>query len=472
LTVDAAISRAPDDPSVVVDAPGPELPWWRQLGLVRRDFLGFLASSAERYGDIFCIQPAPSTRIFVLNSVDLVSEVLTRRADEFTKSKQTRFVVGKFLGNGLVLSEGDQHARQRRLLQPTFGSKELTVMARDVVSETEALLKSWDSSQTVDIEPVMTALSLRVIRRFLVGDERLRHLDGVDTVGSKSGEHSDDSEVFRTLAEAIGGRFRSMPLPAWIPTRRNLRERRAVRRVDELVTSLLAQSRTDGHSATTLLGTLGTLLDNGQITATEVRDQLVTMLFAGHETVAKVLSWTLYLVARNSDVQDEIYAEVSGLAAGRQLDITDLRRLKQTTNAVRESMRLYPPVWVFDRSPKHSLNLGGLLIHPRDTIYVSPYLLHRQGRYFADPLRFNPSRFEADTTSTHTSAYMPFGAGHRGCIGQSMAVVETVLMIATIVQSYELRTHDDDDIRPFAGATLGPTSPIRLSLTRRTGLHH
>lgn len=437
-------------PSISSRPPGPTDPWWVQLGAVRRDFLGFLTTAGERYGDIFCIRPAPATRIFVLNSVELATEVLTGRAYEFGKSAQTRLMVGKFLGNGLVLSEGDEHAAQRRLLQPSFGARELATIGGPIVDETRRLVATWEPAAPVDVEPALTRLSMRIILKFLVG--------------SLTGSDVDDSDVtaFRHFAEAIGGRFRSMPWPAWVPTPQNFRERAAIKQVDRLVADLLARSRARGHEPRGLLGILGRRLDDGRLTLAEVRDHLVTTLFAGHETVAKVLSWTLYLLARHPGIQDAVRDEANSVSSGRPLDTHDVPRLAYTTSVIRESMRLYPPVWVFDRSPLRPLDLGGQSLRPKDIVYVSPFLLHRQSRYFPGPLQFDPGRFEPGKAAATSSAYIPFGAGRRGCIGQAMAMVEAVLVVATLIQRVEIRPADDDEVLPKPDATLAPATPIRL----------
>ena len=451
--MESSVVAAPVErvPSLHSRPPGPTDPWWIQLGAVRRDFLGFLTAASERFGDIFCIRPAPATRIFVLTSVDLVTEVLTSRAHEFGKSAQTRLMVGKFLGNGLVLSESDQHAAQRRLLQPSFGGRELAAIAGPIVTDTERLIAAWGSNAIVDVEPAMTRLSMGIILQFLVGS-----LSG-GTFGDA------DANAFRSFAEAIGGRFRSMPWPAWVPTAQNFRERAAIKRVDRLVVDLLGRSRAHGHQARGLLGILGRQLDGGHLSATEVRHHIVTTLFAGHETIAKALSWTLHLLARHPEIQQAVRKEARNLSPGRHLDANDVPRLPYTTSVIRESMRLYPPVWVFDRSPLRPLELGGQSLRQRDIVYVSPYLLHRQARYFPRPLAFDPSRFERGETAG-SGAYIPFGAGRRGCIGQAMALVESVLVVATLLKQVTILPVDEEDILPRPDATLAPSSPIRVRI--------
>ncbi len=426
--------------------PGPDLSWWRQLGLVRRDFLGFLSRSADECGDIFIIRPTPAARIFVLNSAALAHEVTVTRAAEFTKSSQTRYMVGKFLGNGLVLSEGETHAAQRRLLQRSFGHRSIQAVARSSAQRTTSLLQSLPNT-AVDVEPLMTRLSMGVI---------LEHL-----VGAPS-EQTDAGAAFRTLAEAIGGRFKAMPLPAWVPTSRNRREGAAVRAVADLVRTLLVQSRAEGHERPSVLSSLGKALDAGQLTFPEVRDQMITLLFAGHETVAKALSWTLLLLARHPEIQDRVRAEAR--------ETSDLPRLRYLTAVIKESMRLYPPVWVFDRSPLKKTMLGGLEVGAKDVVYVSPYLLHGSGRYFPRPTVFDPSRFEGQATIPD-GAYMPFGAGPRSCIGQSLAFVETLAVLATIVKSHRVEDAGSGDVRPRPDATFAPGSAILLAFHPTEPIH-
>jgi cytochrome P450 len=428
--------------------PGPNLPWWRQLAHVRRDFFGYLEHGAVQYGDVFVIKPAPSNRIVVLNSAALALEVTVTRAHEFQKSAQTRFMVGKFLGNGLVLSEGETHQKQRRLLQPSFGPKGLGLVARAAVARTQALLA--DAGEVVDVEPAMTRLSMDVILEFLLG---------------APAEDTGAGEAFRVLADAIGGRFKSMPLPAWVPTSRNRLERAAVRNVTRLVESLLAQSRANGHDHTSVLATLGKALDGKELPFEEVRDQAITLLFAGHETVAKALAWTLLLLARHPDVQAKARAEVRAHLIDGNLASSALPRLKYLSAVIKEALRLDPPVWVFDRSPVASTTVGGYDVGPKDVLYVSPYLLHRDARYFAEPLRFDPARF-AGASRFLDGAYMPFGAGPRGCIGQSLAFLETTLVVATILATHEVVDRTPGEVKPRPDATFAPASQILLTFQR------
>lgn len=405
---------------------------------MRRDFLGYLTSSAAEHGDVFVIRPTPTTRIVVLNSAKLAHEVTTSRAAEFQKSAQTRYMVGKFLGNGLVLSESDTHAAQKRLLLPSFGARGVQPVAAAARRRTEELLVR-SGEGVVDVEPAMTTLSMAVILEFLVG---------------APSEQDAAGRAFRTLAEAIGGRFKAMPLPAWMPTARNRREAAAVRDVGILVRDLLAASRATGHERPTVLSVLGRALDEGEQSEGEVRDQIITLLFAGHETVAKALSWTLLLLARHPGVQAKAREEARGGA--------DLPRLRYLAAVVKESMRLYPPVWVFDRSPLRETELGGLVVGPKDVIYVSPYLLHGDARSFARPQEFDPSRFEGSPTFPE-GAYMPFGAGPRACIGQSLALAETLAVLATVLASHEIIDAGTGEVLPRPDATLAPAAPIRLT---------
>ncbi len=297
--------------------PGPDGGWWTQLGLVRRDFLGFLTHAADHYGDIFCIRPSPFNRIVVLNSAALAREVLLERPEDFSKSSQTRFMVGKFLGNGLVLSEGKDHATQRRTLQPSFGARALGAMAAPIHAETSRMTATWEASTLVDVEPAMTALSMRIILSFLVGSE-----------SETAALEGEDGRAFRDFADAIGGRFRSMPLPAWMPTAGNRREAAAIRQVDRLVARLLETSARSPEGRG-ILSSLASGIAKQELSFQQARDHIVTLLFAGHETVAKLMSWTLYLLARNPGAQDLVRADGEGLRA--------------TSNVVREAMRLYPP---------------------------------------------------------------------------------------------------------------------------------
>lgn len=442
----------------MTDVPGPRLGWTEQLRRVRRDFLGFLVECSDSHDELFCIRPGPTTRIWVLKSAELAHEVLTTRAAEFTKSAQTRFMVGKFLGNGLVLSDGDVHRAQRRLLQGSFGPREVQAIAPKIVASTIDASRAWAEDGIIDVEPAMTALSLRVIVTFLTGDDLL-----------ESSRGSVDGDVFGELATAIGGRFRSLPLPSWIPTARNRREHRAIQRVDELVDSLLA-SCADRDSGRGVLRKLAVALAAGEMDRREVRDHLVTLLFAGHETVAKLLTWSLYLLALHPAVAATLRRELDEVVGDRDVEPADFQRLHFLNGVLKESMRLYPPVWVFDRSPRQPLQLGGHRLKPKDIVYVSPYLLQRQARYFPEPLTFKPERFvEGLEGRLPPGAYFPFGGGARSCIGQALGYGEAALALATLVRRFDFSVDAAaPPLLPKPDATLAPNGPLRLQVRARS----
>jgi cytochrome P450 len=445
--------------------PGPDLGWPAQLRLVRRDFLGYLRQCSETYGDLFAIRPAPGTRIWVVNCAELTQEVLVDRASAFRKSSQTRLMVGKFLGNGLVLSEGSEHQEQKRRLMPAFGPKAIAAMCQTAARSAARWSETTAGEKAVDVEPAMTKLALGNITSFLLGE--------LATAGSGAldGEAED---AFREFAAAIGGRFKSLPLPAWIPTPRNLRERRAISRVDQLVNAIVASAGSaeaasgPAERGQTVLATLVAALRTGTATTQEARDHIVTLLFAGHETVAKAMTWTLQLLALHPEVQRRVQDELDQTTGDRLPGPADLPRLRYLACVIKETMRLYPPAWVFDRGPLQATTLGGQTLRPKDIVYLAPFLLHRQERYFPEPLRFYPERFAGGLEARlPPGAYLPFGAGPRVCIGQSLAFMETMAITAALMATTEVRATAPVAPDPRPDATLSPSTPVELTFTTR-----
>ena len=437
--------------------PRPVRGWLWQLAALRRDFLGFLSDQARIHGDVVALTPVPTTRFVLVSDPALISEILTTRASEFTKSKQTRTMVGKFLGDGLVLSEGETHRCQRRRLAPAFNGGAVAALGPAIAAEAtkwcdEALAKDGP----FDFGSAMSDLTLSMIAMALFGGAA----EGLGELGAAT----------RTFADAMAQRFNSMPWPGWLPTARNRRETHAIASLDASLAKFRTEDAPVEGARPPLASWLSEAVTRGDITPTEWRDQIATLLFAGHETTAKVLAWLFHLLAWRPELQADLVDELRGVTSpGETLTPAAIQGLPFLDAVLSECLRLYPPVWLFDRSPMAETELGGHKLTSRDAIYLSPYVTQRDPRWFADPLQFAPRRFlDGNVKNAPPFAYLPFGGGPRVCVGRALATVEVKLIAATILARFRVEAVGGErTISPAPGATLGMARPLIVRLRRR-----
>ncbi len=429
---------------LIADLPGPPEHPLRQLRDVRRDFLGYLRA-ASAHGDLVRLRPAPGVNIILVNHPALLREVLVTRAAEFHKTRMTRRMVGKFLGDGLVLSEGESHHRQRKLLQPLFSPRRVAACAPMLYQQAREFFAAR-AGRSFDLETAMTELALLGVLQVLFGPQ--------------ARASSQVGAAMRVFADSMAQRFRSLPLPDWLPTRRNRADRAAIGALDVAIAALLAARRgSDGGD-----DVVGTLLEEqrrGGVSDREIRDQIATLYFAGHETTARLLTWSAILLSGDAAVGEALRAEAATLPA--QAAFEDLERLPLLDQVIAETLRLYPPAWVFDREPAQDLVLGGTRLPAGTTLYLSPWVMHRDARHFVEPDRFRPARFAvADEAARH--AYLPFGAGPRHCIGRALALLQGKACLAALARAGRITLDARDPPPPKPGATLGLLRPLRAAL--------
>lgn len=401
---------------------------WGQLQALRRDFLGYLLDAAK-LGDLVLLRPAPGVKIWLVAHPELIHEVLVTRAEQVHKSAMTNKMVGKFLGQGLVLAEGEVHRQQRRAVQPSFRGSTVEALIPAIEHATTAMTASWRDGQAVEIESTMTGLSLLVIARLLFGEQA-----GAETDASLQ-------HAMEQFADSMAKRFRSMPLPDWLPTARHRAERAAIDVLDRAISSRLDDPPRDGLVAE--------LLATGLAHA-QIRDQIATLYFAGHETTAKWLTWTLWLIARDAELGERLREDPDDSLLDRVL---------------RESLRLYPPTWLFDRGAVTELELGGHSIPAGATLYLSPWVSHRDPRFFDAPDQFRPERFvDGFEASLPRGAYYPFGFGPRNCVGRRLAELNARVALRSLLLRWRFCVDPSVSVRPLPAATLRPTDPLHLTI--------
>jgi len=422
-----------------------------------RDILGFLTTCARDYGDMSYLRLA-GYDVFLLNHPDLVDVVLRKDRDNFVKHSFFWRHVTAIFGNGLLTSEGDFWLRQRRLAAPAFHPDRIATYGDTMVAYADRLVDGWTDGEVRDVHRDMMRLTMEIVAKTLFDADVERDVEEV-------------GRAFEVALKEIAGRIRRpFRIPDGVPTPGNLRYRRGVQRLDRLVWRVIAERRADPRDRGDLLSMLMSARDDeGQaMSDVQLRDELVTLFLAGHETTAISLSWTWHLLAQHPLVKDCLVAELFEVLDRRPATVADLPRLPYTDAVVKESMRLYPPAYVLGREAIEDCEIGGYNVPARATIYMSPWVLHRDPRWFVEPEKFLPERWlDGLAARLHRFAYMPFGGGPRVCIGDRFAMMEAVLILATISRRYRLERTSDAEIVPFPSITLRPEGGVWMRLSQR-----
>jgi cytochrome P450 len=392
----------------------------------RRDLLQMLTALANEYGDVVLLKLPVGNRI-LLNHPSDIERVLVLEQNKFQKSTFTRRATERLLGNGLLTSEGQLWRRQRRLAQPVFQRQRVAEYARTMVELTLAHIETWHEGQELDLAEEMMKLTQTIALKTLFGSEL-------------------KSEAAR-VGEALGivmryqlNRLRSpLRLPEKWPTRSSRRAQGAYDFLDSIVYRIIAERLADPKLGDDLLSRLLHALDEdgSKMSPKQLRDEIMTIFLAGHETTALTLSWSWFLLTENARTELCLQEELRRVLGGRDPAADDLERLPYLDAVIRESMRLYPPAYIITRTSVEPFDIAGYNFHAGTTVLMSQWVMHRSGKYFEKPLTFLPERWLdglADRLPPY--AYFPFGGGPRRCIGQAFAQMEAALLVATIAQRF------------------------------------
>jgi cytochrome P450 len=425
----------------------------------KKDPLDFFTHCQQQYGDFvpFRIGVFPCV---LVSDPEMIHEVLVSRAEDFFKEtgvKNNR----AFFGDGLLNSEGEYWKRQRRLASPSFSPRALENYSLTMVDHTNALLKKWQDGAVVDIQAEMMSLTLSIAGRTLFDIE-------LDVTQGTLQKDLIDSQHY--LMERMDD-FIAMIFPEWVPFPVNIHLLQSIKNVDEVIYKLIRERRTDTKGRTDLLSTLIDVRDDdgSGLTDRQIRDEVFTLFFAGHETTALTLTWTLHLLSQNPQVEERLLAELKEVIGDRRAVADDFHKLPYMDKVIRESMRVRPPVWAFGRQCIADCEIGGYPIPKGTTILMSQWVCNRKELYFKDPERFDPDRWTKEFSQNLPKfAYFPFGGGPRVCIGNNFAMLEGMLLLSSIMQDFHLTAVPDHPVVLQPAVTLKPKHGIKLKLTRRT----
>jgi cytochrome P450 len=435
----------------------PALTW----SLVRRP-LATLTHLANDYGDVVDV-PVPGHHVLIVTRPEHVEHVLVDRQDNYGKSFTYR-PLRVFLGSGLITAEGEEYTRQRRLVQPLFSHAQVSALAPAVAGAVERCLRAWDrfpDGTTMDAAAAMSVLSLDVVGSTLFGTD-------LAAAGSRlAAAVTDQLEV-----AAVSMRNPLLLLAPRLGLRTTPGYRRwaaAARTLDAVVAGIVAKRRSEPEreGPPDLLDVLLSERDGRPPSEREIRDEIMTFFMAGHETTANALAWTLALLSGHPEARDRLRREVDALD-GRLPTAAEAGGLVWTRAVIQEAMRLYPPVWTIERDARREDEIGGMRVPAGSTVVVAPYLVHRNPDVWPNPEGFQPERFTGEAAGArHRLAYIPFGAGHRGCIGRSFALLEATIALAAIAQGYELDLLAGARPEPEVSVTLRPRGGLPMTLRRR-----
>lgn len=434
--------------------PGPRgYPLLGVFPTARRDPLGFFLAAARTYGDVVALPLGPR-RFYLLSHPDDIKYVLQEHDRLFHKSAAAQRIKPLF-GESLTTVDGEDWRRRRHLMRPMFTPQRMSALVPVIVGAVDAMLDRWSEfaahRRPFDVFAEMTELTRAIILRVLFGglpDEETRSVGRAVTI----------------VTERVNRRLWS---PVWwlsrVPTSRQKRYERALdafmaRRIDE------GRRRDQGHDLLSLL-LAARDADTGEgYTDTELRDELKALFVAGHSTTASGLAWVWYLLSQNSAARHRLLDEVRSVLRTRRPTAEDLSDLRYTRMVVDETLRLYPPTWVTARTTTDAVDIGGYHIPADAIVLLSPFVTHRDSRFWGDPERFEPDRFSPGRQARPRYAYFPFGGGPRACIGGALALIEMQVVVAMIAQRYEVSLAPEWPIEADPCTVLAPRHGVGLVL--------
>lgn len=412
--------------------------------------------------DIIYWKFGPQYATYLLVHPDYIHELLVKNWKQTIKWTRFSNIIAKTGPKNMVILEGDEWKQARKMTAPAFHTQRIKHYVDLMVTHTTRCTDQWEDRGVYEMIEQMVQVTM-------------------GTIGEILFNIPDIEEDARELAEAlivILDMFMLevtalMPVPDWVPTPRNLRENHAMKYVDDYMMKIIADRRASGVDEGDVLSALLSVKDedDGSIfTDREVHDNLMGLFTAGYETTMVLMAWTLYMLAKNPDIQEELYQEVSTVMTGDTPSLEDLEAMTLTDRVLQETMRLYPPAWsLFTREATEEVQLGEHTFPKGTLFYISPWVTHHDPRWWDSPLKFDPSRFEGDWKKDHPHySYFPFGGGPRVCIGSHLAEMEAEVILATIIKKFKIELSEpNQEVKPEARFTVHPEGGMRLRVVKR-----
>ncbi len=425
---------------------------------ISRDWLGFYRGCVKEHGDVVRVHIAHVPIYLLVHPRDIESVLVTNAAN-FSKSVDYR-ALARVLGKGLLTSEGEFWQRQRGLIQPAFHRQNILAYAAIMTKAARSMLDSWKNQKERNIHEDMMRVTLEIVAQCLFG-----------------AEVSDAAERVGKAMDVVMNRFvinasQSFLFPFDIPLFLVPKERRAIVELNEIIGGIIRQRRALNQPREDLLDMLlrARDADGKPMSDVQLRDEVMTLFLAGHETTAIALSWACYLIAQNPDVEERLAEELRTVLGDRIPTPEDLGQLPYTEMVLKEALRLYPAVWGIGRRAKAECELGGYCVPAGSNIFILQWLTQRDARFFPDPERFDPERWRDDPVRSGKIprfAYFPFGGGPRVCVGASFGMMEGMLLLAMIQQNYHLEMIAGHPVELLASVTLRPKHGIRMIVKNR-----
>jgi cytochrome P450 len=429
------------------------------LPALRADPIRMFADAAREHGDVVRLRLVQN--VFFINHPEHFRHVLQENHRNYVKGfgyDRLEALIGK----GLLTSEGELWRRQRKLAQPAFHKQRIAAFAELMGRHTAALLEQWahlPPERYIDMHAEMMRLAFIIVGDALFSVNLCDHSDAI-------------SEAFTTALAIIDRRFQSpFVAPSWLGTPENRRLQRAVAVFDEMVGRIIAERQRAGVERHDLLGLLMSARDEetgAAMDSRQLRDEVITMILAGHETTANTLTWVWYLLSRHPEVERRVYEEVMTVLGDRLPTVADLPQLTYTTRVIEETLRLYPPVWLFGRRALAQDAIGGYRIPAGSALFLCPYLAHRDPRFWDNPEGFDPERFTPAAAAARARfSYFPFALGPRMCIGAAFALMEMQIVVAVIVRRHRLQLQPAFNAQPDPQITLRPKGGLPMAVRAR-----
>jgi cytochrome P450 len=390
---------------------------------------------------------------YVLGSPKLVHHVLVANVKNYTKQTRGYEMLRLVLGNGLVTSEGEFWKRQRRIAQPAFHRERLAGFGKLMARAATDMVNGWKLGQPFDFAAEVTKCTLRVVGEALLSTDVTDEADRVGQALTGALEHL----IHRTLDP--------LSPPEWVPTRENLRFKRALNELNSVVLEVIATRRSGTGPTNDLLAMLMESRDpeTGEgMNDEQLRDEVMTIFLAGHETTANALAWAVSLIGRAPEVERKLFAELQQVLGTEAPSMESVHKLPYTMNVVKETLRLYPPVWSLGRRVEEDEVVDGWHFKKGSLVLMSPWAIHRMPEYWSDPLGFDPDRWNIEDPRRQHGSYLPFSMGQRKCIGDTFAMVEAQLILATIVQRVHVSLMPGQTFEPEPVITLRPRGGVHV----------